>query len=133
MNESLRRRIAFLALACLLSSLTGVSFAVAQSTEIEEARKPNSEVPTLDLTLAQKKAIYQEVRRGKSREAPIRFAPQVGADVPPMITLYPLPEAILENDPVTRLYQFTRVEDQIVLVDPTKMRVVAVIEPQPGE
>ena len=78
MIESLRRRIAFLALACLLSSLTGVSFAVAQSTEIEEARNPNSEVPTLDLTLAQKKAIYQEVRRGKSREAPIRFAPQVG-------------------------------------------------------
>ena len=133
MNSNLSRCLAFVVFACVSSSFLGVSFAVAQSKQIEETRSPTGEVPTLDLTLAQKKTIYQEVRRGKSREAPTRFAPQVGSDVPPMITLYPLPETILEKDPVTRLYQFTRVEDQVVLVDPTKMRVVAVIEPQPGE
>ena len=64
---------------------------------------------------------------------PSRFAAEVGAEVPPMIALYPLPDAVLSNEPVTRLYQYTRVEDKVVLVDPVRMCVVAVIGPEPGE
>jgi hypothetical protein len=61
--------------------------------------------------------------------APSHFATTVGADVPPMIELYALPDDILANNPVTKLYKFTKVEDQVILVDPTKMRVMAVIGP----
>ena len=46
-----------------------------------------------------------------------------------MIELYTLPDDILANNPLTKLYKFTRVEDRVVLVDPTNMRVVAVIGP----
>jgi hypothetical protein len=46
-----------------------------------------------------------------------------------MIELYALPDDILANNPVTKLYKFTKVEDQVILVDPTKMRVMAVIGP----
>ena len=35
-----------------------------------------------------------------------------------MIALYALPDAVLSNEPVTRLYQYTRIEDKVVLVDP---------------
>ena len=65
--------------------------------------------------------------------APSRFAAEVGAEVPPMIVLYPLPDAVLSNEPVTQLYQYTRVEDKVVLVDPIRMCVVAVIGPDPGD
>jgi hypothetical protein len=50
-----------------------------------------------------------------------------------MIELYALPDDILANNPDTKLYKFTRVDDQVVLVDPTKMRVIAVIGPKPKE
>jgi hypothetical protein len=50
-----------------------------------------------------------------------------------MIELYSLPDDILANNPDTKLYKFTGVDDQVVLVDPTKMRVIAVIGPKPKE
>jgi hypothetical protein len=53
--------------------------------------------------------------------------------VPPMIELYMLPDDILANNPVTKLYKFTNVEDRVVLVDPTNMRVIAVIGPHRDE
>jgi hypothetical protein len=65
--------------------------------------------------------------------APSRFAIHVGADVPPTIELYPLPDDIQANSPETKFYKFTGVDDEVVLVDPTKMRVIAVIGPKPKE
>ena len=124
-----------LALACGASVFVhaGVEVALAQTKQIEESMSPNGDVQMLDLSAAQKSAIYEEVRKNRSKVAPIRFDAHPGAEVPPMIALYPLPDAILDNDPVTKLYQFTIEENQVVLVDPTKMRVVAVIGPKPGE
>ena len=86
--------------------------------------------PKLALTPAQRSAIYQQVHKDTSKVAPSRFAAQVGAEVPPMIELYTLPDDVLANNPETKLYKFTKVDDQIVLVDPTKMRVIAVIGPK---
>ena len=103
--------------------------AAAQTADIDEIVNANGVAPKLELTAAQKSAIYQAVHKDKSKVAPSRFATNVGADVPPMIELYMLPDDILANNPVTKLYKFTRVEDQVVLVDPTKMRVMAVIGP----
>jgi hypothetical protein len=65
--------------------------------------------------------------------APSRFATHVGADVPPMIELYTLPDDIVANNPETKLYKFTRVDEDVVLVDPVKMRVIAVIGPKQKE
>ena len=107
----------------------GLGFAAAQSG-IEEEVSEQGVAPKLALTPAQRSAIYQEVHKDKSKVAPSRFAAHVGAEVPPMIELYTLPDDILANNPETKLYKFTRVDDQIVLVDPTKMRVIAVIGPR---
>jgi hypothetical protein len=87
--------------------------------------------PKLELTPAQRSAIYQEVHKDRSKVAPSRFATTIGAEVPPMIELYMLPDDILANNPVAKLYKFTRVDDEIVLVDPIHMRVVATIGPKP--
>jgi Protein of unknown function (DUF1236) len=119
-----------LALVCAVWLSGGVEGAAAQSNAIDEAVNSHGVVPTLELTPAQRSAIYQEVHKDTSKVAPSRFATHVGADVPPTIELYPLPDDIQANSPETKLYEFTGVDDEVVLVDPTKMRVIAVIGPK---
>jgi hypothetical protein len=122
-----------LVLACAVSLSGGVEGAAAQSNTIDEAVNAHGVAPTLELTPAQRSAIYQEVHKDTSKAAPSRFAAHVGADVPPTIELYPLPDDIQANSPETKLYKFTGVDDEVVLVDPTKMRVIAVIGPKPEQ
>jgi hypothetical protein len=116
-----------LMIAATATLSAAVKVAAAQTADIDEVVNANGVAPKLVLTEAQKRAIYQAVRKDKSKVAPSHFATNVGADVPPMIELYALPDEIVANNPMTKLYKFTRVEDQVVLVDPTKMRIVAVI------
>jgi len=128
------RRLAALVAACAASALiaAGIEPGAAQSN-IDETVSAQGMAPKLELTPAQRSAIYQEVHKDNSKVAPSRFATHVGADVPPMIELYALPDDVVANNPDAKLYKFTRVDDQVVLVDPTKMRVIAVIGPKPKE
>jgi hypothetical protein len=127
-------RPAVLALACAASAAVwtgvGINYAGAQSVHIEESveeRGPSSE---LQLTPAQRNAIYQEVHKDLSKVAPSRFATDVGAELPLVTELYTLPDDIVATNPEAQPYKFTEVDDQVVLVDPTKMRVIAVIGPK---
>ena len=86
----------------------------------------------LILTPAQRTAIYDQVSKDKSKVAPKDFSPVIGADVPPMIELYTLPDDAVAGVPAAKLYKYTMVEGKVVLVDPTKMRVVDVIGPPPS-
>jgi hypothetical protein len=65
--------------------------------------------------------------------SPQRFPAVIGAEVPPMINLYALPDDIVSGNPAAKLYQCTVVEDKVVLVDPTRMRVVDTIGPLPQQ
>ncbi len=131
MKSYLVHRLTAAALLGAATAITGALSAGAQSGSIDETVAPNGLAPKLELTPAQRNAIYQEVRKDKSKVAPSRFATNVGAEVPPMIELYALPDDIVAANPETKLFKYTRVDDQIVLVDPTKMRVIAVIGPGP--
>ena len=95
---------------------TGVSAAIEQK---------------LILSQAQRTAIYDQVSKDKSI-APKDFSPVIGTDVPPMIGLYTLPDDAVAGVPAAKLYKYTMVENKVVLVDPTKMRVVDVIGPPPS-
>jgi hypothetical protein len=135
MKRHLARRQSTIALAAQIfvapaALIAGLAGAAAQTSGIEEQVSERGVAPKLALTPAQRSAIYQEVHKDTSKAAPSRFAAHVGAEVPPMIELYTLPDDILANNPETKLYKFTKVDDQIVLVDPTKMRVIAVIGPK---
>jgi len=107
----------------------GAGLAQAQSSNTDEVVNSDGVAQKLDLTAAQRNAIYRAARNDKSKTAPSRFPTNVGADVPPMIELYALPDDVAAANPTAKLYKFTRVEDQVVLVDPTRMQVVAVIGP----
>jgi hypothetical protein len=126
-------KISLAIIFCAAFAVSGIGEASAQSNDIDEMVNNGGVAPNLELTPVQRSVIYQAVHRDKSRTAPNRFATSLGADVPPMIELYALPEEVLADNPVAKLYKFTRVDEQVVLVDPTKMRVVAVIGPNPGQ
>lgn len=111
----------------------GIEAAGAQSGDLDEVISPAGVAPTLALTPAQRSAIYRAVSKDKSKAAPTHVPTRVGAEVPPMIALYPLPDDILAENPVARLYKYTVTQDQVVLVDPTNMRIVTVIGRQQRE
>jgi hypothetical protein len=81
------------------------------------------------LTPAQRTAIYAAVSKDKSKTSPKDFSPTIGTAVPPMIELYTLPDDAIADAPGAKDYKYTMVENKVVVVDPTKMRVVDVIGP----
>ena len=83
----------------------------------------------LILSPAQRQAIYEEVSKDKGKTATKSFSPVIGADVPPMIELYTLPDETLASVPAAKIYRYTMVDNKVVVVDPTKMRIIDVIGP----
>jgi len=132
MKTHLFRTLMAIALAAAVPALifAGVGPANAQTNEATGptgGMNPNGIPEKLELTPAQRSAIYDAVRKDKSKVAPSRFSTTVGAEVPPMIELYMLPDDILAQNPAAKFYKYTVVQDRVVLVDPTNMRIVAVI------
>jgi Protein of unknown function (DUF1236) len=117
-------RIAVATLALVLAA--GAQNIRAQTADAGVAQK-------LQLTAAQRSAIYAAVSKDRSKMSPQRFPTVIGAEVPPMINLYALPDDIVAGNPSAKLYQCTVVEDKVVLVDPTRMRVVDTIGPLPQQ
>jgi len=113
----------------LLLPVLAIALACAAPGSARAQTGDSATAPKLQLTPGQKTAIYAAVGKDNSKVAPKKFRAAVGAEVPPMIELYVLPDDILAANPATKFYQYTVVEDRVVLVDPTRMRVVAVIGP----
>ena len=131
-----RRRSAMIITLALCGGFVGAMDAAAQSTPPgppgNDTGVSGAIEQKLILTPAQRIAIYEQVSKDKSKVAPKDFSPVIGADVPPMIELYMLPDDAVAGVPAAKLYKYTMVENKVVLVDPTKMRVVDVIGPLPS-
>jgi hypothetical protein len=82
-----------------------------------------------DLSDEERSKIVNAVRQDKNRTqtATAKFPTQVGADVPPAIELYTLPDDALIQVPIAKMFRFVVLDGKVVLVDPTTMRVVEVI------
>jgi hypothetical protein len=117
-------RIAVATLALVFAA--GAQNIQAQSDDAGVAQK-------LELVAAQRSAIYAAVSKDRSKMSPQRFPTVIGAEVPPMINLYALPDDIVSGNPAAKIYEFTMVGDKVVLVDPTRMRVVDTIGPLPQQ
>ncbi len=115
-------------------AVAALAFVLAAGGQNIHAQNDNVGVAQkLELTEAQRSAIYATVSKDRSKMSPQRFPAVIGAEVPPMINLYALPDDIVSGIPAAKLYQCTVVEDKVVLVDPTRMRVVDTIGPQPQQ
>lgn len=107
---------------------TGATGAAASDAGISGAIEQK---PLLSPT--QRSMIYAEVSKNSGTASPSDFSPVIGADVPPMIALYELPDDTVADVPAAKLYKYTMVENKVVIVDPTKMRVIDVIGPTPQQ
>jgi hypothetical protein len=86
----------------------------------------------LRLTPAERTAIRDAVRQDNSKPNPNpNTAPKtpvsVGVQLPASIALRILPDAALAQAPAAKTVQYTVIDNQVVLVDPTNMRVVDII------
>lgn len=90
-----------------------------------------STVPTqpAPLTADQKQAIARAVAQAdRTVTVPPAVDARVGAELPASMELYMLPDLALADIPEAKPYRYTVVDSHIVLVDPTTMRVVEVLE-----
>ena len=88
---------------------------------------------TLELTPAQRLAIYQSVTQiEKNSAAPVGFRATVGAHVPDTIELKPLSDTLAKLIPQARDLSIGMVEKQVILVDPATRQVVAVVTQEPA-
>ncbi len=82
----------------------------------------------LELNPAQRTAILNAVRQeNKKVSVPAELNPSVGREVPASMELYVLPDHALMQAPAAKGFKYTVVQNRVVLVDPTNMRVVDVI------
>jgi len=82
------------------------------------------------LTPQQRSAIYQTVIKDKLRTPPPpNMTATVGTQIPPVTELYALPDSIVADSPSAKFYKYTVAESQVIIVDPTNMKVIDVIRP----
>jgi hypothetical protein len=118
MKSNLRRVM----MAIVLLGAAG--FAAAQT-----GGPPNSPGP-LALTERQRAEIYQTVAKEKDKvrtPPPVNMRVSIGAELPASMELYVLPDDVGAAVPATKVYRYTVVHNQVVIVDPTTMKVVDLI------
>src|SRR5580704_6985434 len=93
------------------------------------AREETKSGPPAALSSEQHAKIRDTLRIEKSeRLAKVPFSTKVGEAVPGTVHLYVLPVSIMEYAPQYRGYEYILVGDEILIVDPRTMRIVAVID-----
>jgi hypothetical protein len=93
------------------------------------ARDETKSGPPAALSAEQHVKIRNTLRIEKSeRLASVPFSTKVGEAIPGTVHLYVLPVSILEYAPQYRGYEYILVGDEILIVDPRTLRIVAVID-----
>jgi hypothetical protein len=136
-------KLRFATAALTMAAVAGLAAAQSPPTSVGSQQEtianpspgtlPPSTASQLQLTNPQKTAIANAIRGAGSKPGSrINFTTSIGAVVPPSIELYVLPDAALSAVPDAKIVKYTTVQNRIVLVDPTTMRVVDVIPASAG-
>lgn len=91
------------------------------TTSLRPGQRPN-------LSAEQRSTIFRAVQADKNKAARTKFPVEIGADVPPALELHSLPDDALIAVPVAKMFKCVVIDDKVVLIDPTTMRVAEVIE-----
>ena len=121
--------------AILLGLALGIGTAAAQFGDPDRTigAAPPAIKPS-ELTPSQRTAILHAVQLAVQKERKTIRPPtqgvelSVGAQVPPSMELYMLPDHILIEAPATKALKYTLLDNKVVLVDPTNLRIVDVID-----
>ena len=122
----------------LLTLASGIGLAAAQGGPAggqpggqtpQTINSSSSSTSHINLSPAQKTAILGAVRQEGAKITPsTNLVATVGATVPTSIELHALPNSAVATAPEARNFKYTMVQNQLVLVDPTTMKVVDVIQ-----
>jgi len=121
--------------AVAVALLASAGIAAAQTSPSSPMSPPSattgrsSQATPLQLSAKQKTEIFQTVTKEKVKSPPpANMALSIGAQVPASIELYPLPANVVSQVPAAKSYKYTVAQNQVVLVDPTSMKIVDVIK-----
>ncbi|MEA2993261.1 MAG: hypothetical protein QOD40_2181 [Alphaproteobacteria bacterium] len=103
---------------------TGSGTSSASSTTSSGAAGANVTLNTEQKTKIRETVIKQS---GAPRVANVNFSLSIGTAVPKTVKLARVPSTIIEIQPAWREYEYFLVGDQIVIVDPRNMHIVAVL------
>jgi Protein of unknown function (DUF1236) len=112
------------------SALLGVSGPSTAQTPPSASLGAADPSAPLALTPTQRTAILNAVRQDSAKPGttvPSDLPVSVGVQLPASIALKILPDAALAQVPAAKTVQYTVIRNQVVLVDPTNMRVVDII------
>jgi hypothetical protein len=121
-----------LALAGTVNVLSAQGLAPSPSAAPPATLSPSAVQPGAGLTLTpeQKSAIFAAIQQdNKKITPPQEFQVSIGAEVPPSIELYSLPDGVMASTPAARTFKYTKLREHVVLVDPTNMRIAEVLKP----
>ncbi|MCW5682058.1 MAG: DUF1236 domain-containing protein [Xanthobacteraceae bacterium] len=119
----MRRRFAFL---LAISAGFAASAMAQQTTPVTPPTAPAENKPMI--RAEQQDRIRELVRNAKvDHAAKVRFDLRLGAEVPRNLHFYPLPKEVAEAVPEFSNYFYVVAEEKIVVIDPLKYRIVAII------
>lgn len=126
----MRNSIRYGAIAAALFASAGIAMAQTASPPMTAPPKAGaSQTAPLQLSAQQKTQIFQSVSKEKVKSPPpANMALTIGSQVPASIELYPLPANVVSQVPAAKEYKYTVAQNQVVLVDPTTMKIVDVIK-----
>ena len=110
----------------VLAVTLGYAGACAQSVGPDEVVSQDAATQQLALTPAQRSAIYNAVLQQRARASTSLIQPTVGAPGSPSVPLSELPDQAADT-PWAQFLKYAMVEDDVVVVDPIRMRVVDII------
>lgn len=110
-----------------LMLLAATVAAQADNSTIEPHELPKQK-PPLQLSDQQRAKIQDAlVTAHSAQKAPENFEPKVGAKVPNKLKLDAMPAPLINEEPVLKQYDFVKLENELLVVDPMEITIVAVI------
>jgi hypothetical protein len=102
---------------------------VAQAPAKDSVAKDDTKSGAPAALSAEQHTKIQDTMRGEKTErlSNVQFSTTVGEMIPDTVHLYVLPVSIVEYAPQYRGYEYILVGDEILIVNPRTMRIVAVI------
>ena len=100
----------------------------AMSTQSSMSSTASMAKDNLSLTPAQEKLAWRDLsKQGASQKAPSNFSASSGTTVPNDVTLRPIPRSVASQLPVLKPYEYARLPNEILIVNPTDKKIVDVI------
>lgn len=125
-------RSSYLALAASIVLIGNVGIAAAadhsaMSKQSSMSSTASTTKDNLSLTTNQEKVAWRDLSTQSAQSAPSNFSVSRGATLPEDIALRPIPANVVSEIPKLKPYQYARLPNEILIVDPNGKKIVEVI------